>query len=170
MRQDIDRIKTEFLPQRRDFLYNRRTVGNGGPIPNAQPDIAALPHSQRNIKFGTIEYAPASGNQDQEYIQIINQNSFAVDISRWRLEGGVRFTFTPGTVIPAGGILYVSPDVVAFLKQYETTLEINNKFLAHMRDTGGKPPQGAMWFLKTYENLWTQWVSADVAAKVKAAM
>lgn len=63
-----------------------------------------------------------------------------------------------------------APDVVEFLKNYETTLDINNKFLAYMRDTGGKPPEGAMWFLKNYENLWTQWVSPEVAAKVKAAM
>jgi glycine betaine/proline transport system substrate-binding protein len=27
-----------------------------------------------------------------------------------------------------------APEVVRFLKQYETTLEINNKFLAYMRD------------------------------------
>ena len=63
-----------------------------------------------------------------------------------------------------------APDVVAFLKNYETTLDINNKFLAYMRDTKGKPKDGAMWFLKEYESLWTQWVSPSVAAKVKAAM
>jgi glycine betaine/proline transport system substrate-binding protein len=63
-----------------------------------------------------------------------------------------------------------APDVVAFLKKYETTLDINNKFLAQMRDTDGKADDGAMWFLKNYESLWTQWVAPDVAAKVKAAM
>ena len=35
-------------------------------------------------------------------------------MSGWRLEGGVDFTFEPGTVIPANGSLYVSPNVVAF--------------------------------------------------------
>jgi glycine betaine/proline transport system substrate-binding protein len=60
--------------------------------------------------------------------------------------------------------------VVAFLKKYETTLDINNKFLAYMRDTKGKPMDGAMWFLKNYESLWTQWVSSETVAKVKAAM
>ena len=38
----------------------------------------------------------------------------AVDISGWKLSGGVSFTFEGGTVIPAGGTLYVSPNVVAF--------------------------------------------------------
>lgn len=63
-----------------------------------------------------------------------------------------------------------APDVVAFLKKYETTLDFNNKFLAFMRDNNGKPDDGAMWVLKTQENLWTQWVTPDVAAKVKAAI
>jgi len=63
-----------------------------------------------------------------------------------------------------------APDVVDFLTKYETTLDLNNKFLAQMRDTDGKPQDGAIWFLKTYEDLWSQWVPADVVAKVKAAM
>jgi glycine betaine/proline transport system substrate-binding protein len=63
-----------------------------------------------------------------------------------------------------------APDVVEFLKNYETTLEINNKFLAYMQDSKSKPQGAALWFLKNYESLWTQWVPADVAAKVKAAM
>ena len=63
-----------------------------------------------------------------------------------------------------------APDVVEFLKNYETTLDLNNKILAYMQDTGGKPKDGAKWFLKTYESLWTGWVPADVASKVKAAM
>ena len=63
-----------------------------------------------------------------------------------------------------------APDVVKFLEKYETTLDINNQFLAYMRDTDGKADEGAMWFLKTYESLWTTWVPVDVVKKVKAAM
>ena len=62
------------------------------------------------------------------------------------------------------------PAVVEFLTKYNTTLDINNKFLAYMQDSKGKPQDGAIWFLKNYESLWTQWVPADVAAKVKAAL
>ena len=63
-----------------------------------------------------------------------------------------------------------APDVVAFLKNYETTLDINNKFLAYMQDNKATTDQAAAWFLKNYEDLWTGWVPADVAAKVKAAL
>ncbi|PYK58711.1 MAG: hypothetical protein DME21_15110, partial [Verrucomicrobia bacterium] len=52
--------------------------------------------------------------QAQEYIQLSNPNGFAVDISGWNVGGGVSFTFRPGTVVPAGGSLYLSPNVNAF--------------------------------------------------------
>ena len=63
-----------------------------------------------------------------------------------------------------------APEVVAFLKNYETTLDINNKFLAYMQDSKAKTDEAAVWFLQNYEDLWTGWVSAEVAAKVKAAI
>ena len=43
MRGDVDRIKTQYFPARRDFLFNRQTVTGGGEIPLSQTDIAALP-------------------------------------------------------------------------------------------------------------------------------
>jgi glycine betaine/proline transport system substrate-binding protein len=63
-----------------------------------------------------------------------------------------------------------APDVVEFLKNYETTLDITNKILAYMQDNKATAEGAAIWFLKQYESLWTQWVSADVAAQVKAAI
>ncbi|NIO03672.1 MAG: ABC transporter substrate-binding protein [Proteobacteria bacterium] len=63
-----------------------------------------------------------------------------------------------------------APDVVEFLKKYETSQAIHNKILAYMQDTGGKAEDGAIWFFKNYESLWTTWVSSEAAAKVKAAL
>ncbi|GIT38611.1 MAG: hypothetical protein Ct9H300mP7_5320 [Verrucomicrobiota bacterium] len=48
------------------------------------------------VNFGSIEYPPASGNQDEEFIEIVNANNYAVDLSGWRVEGGIVFTFPPG--------------------------------------------------------------------------
>jgi glycine betaine/proline transport system substrate-binding protein len=63
-----------------------------------------------------------------------------------------------------------APEVVAFLKNYETTLDINNKFLAYMQDNKATTDQAAAWFLKNYEDLWTGWVPADMVTKVKAVL
>lgn len=66
------------------------------------------------LRFGTLEASPASGNQREEFIQLVNPHSVAVDISDWRLAGGVEHTFLGGTVLPPNGTLYVTPDAAAF--------------------------------------------------------
>jgi len=63
-----------------------------------------------------------------------------------------------------------APEVIEFLKKYETTTALNNEILAHMQDTRGMPEDGALWFLKNKKELWTGWVPADVAGKVEAAL
>lgn len=73
-----------------------------------------VPPTQPTLDIGTLENSPESGNQDEEFIEIRNPYSIAIDVSNWRLTNAVEFTFQPGTVIPANGSLYVSPDVNAF--------------------------------------------------------
>ncbi|MFT5123320.1 MAG: hypothetical protein ACI97B_001953 [Verrucomicrobiales bacterium] len=94
MRPSIDRLKTEFLEPRRKFLYVTNSINNGGVIPDAQ--AAFCP-----VSIAELDYLPASGNQDEEYIRITHTNTFAVDISYWMLTGAVDHVFTPGTVLPA---------------------------------------------------------------------
>ncbi|MBN2627898.1 MAG: hypothetical protein JXA95_14620 [Spirochaetales bacterium] len=67
-------------------------------------------------------------------------------------------------------MLEKAPDVVEILKKYSTTVDDNNEFLAKMEDNDWDTAQAAEWFLKNKEDVWTQWVSADVAEKVKAAL
>ena len=45
-----------------------------------------------------------------------------------------------------------------------------NEFLAKMDDESWTTQQTAEWFLKNKEDVWTKWVSSEVAAKVKAAL
>ena len=67
-------------------------------------------------------------------------------------------------------MLKKAPEVVEFLKKYETTQDMANKFLAYMKDKEADTQQAAEWFLKEYEDVWTGWVSSDIAAKVKKAL
>ena len=53
-------------------------------------------------------------NQDEEFLCLTNQNGYAVDVSGWKMEGGITHRLRAGTVIPAGGSLYLSPNVAAF--------------------------------------------------------
>jgi hypothetical protein len=99
-------LRNQFVPGRRAFLYSQ-TETSGGPIPSAQ-------ESGIELSFGAIETSPASGDQNEEYIELRNPHGFAVDLSGWSLQGSVAMTLHPGTVVPAGKSLYLTPDVVAF--------------------------------------------------------
>ncbi len=106
MTQAIAQLK-DYLPLRRNFLFNNQIVGGGGEIPLTQPTNAV-------ITITNIEYSPASSNQAQEFVELRNTNSYAVDISGWRISGAIDHTFAPGTVMAANSSLFVTPDVKAF--------------------------------------------------------
>ncbi|HXJ55586.1 MAG TPA: lamin tail domain-containing protein [Verrucomicrobiae bacterium] len=107
MAQAVSIIKTQYFGPRRSWIFNTLAYANGGPYVGPQPTNAPL-------LIGNIEYNPSSGNQGQEYIQLINPNDFAMDVSGWIVSGGIQHTFKPGTVIASNGTLYLSPDVKAF--------------------------------------------------------
>jgi hypothetical protein len=82
-------------------------LGTGISIPPAQPANAAL-------TFGTIDYLPVSGNQEEEFVQLLNSNTFAVDISGWELRRGIEHKFEPGTVVLPNDAIYAAGKTTAF--------------------------------------------------------
>jgi len=107
----FDAIKNQYLPKKRTHFYIDHSENT------AYPGCARIPAPQQAhpmINFGAVEYNPASGNQDQEYIELRNPNAYAVDISGWHLDDGVDYAFEPGMVIPANSSIYVSPSPLAF--------------------------------------------------------
>ena len=103
---ELARLKNFYIPGRREFMYLPATLSANG-IPNTQPTNVF-------ITFGGIDYNPASTNQAQEYIELINTNAFPVDLSGWKIRGAVDFTFASGTVVFTTNRVYVTPDVKAF--------------------------------------------------------
>ena len=95
------------LPNRRTALFNTYGPAGSGLIPDPQPTDAI-------IDFGQIESNPASGNQDEEFVELTNPNNYAVDMSGWTISGGIEMILPPGTVVPGNGKLYLSPNVRDF--------------------------------------------------------
>ncbi len=116
-----DILINDYLTPRREHLYNTHHIDNVGDYDISGSFSAGLPDGQPAVCNVTIdpvvEFSPATGNQDQEYIRIVNNESHAVDVSGWMITGGVEHTFKPGTVLLAGGDMYVSPDVRSFLNR-----------------------------------------------------
>jgi hypothetical protein len=59
--------------------------------------------------FNEIMYDP-EGDPDQslEYIELFNQLAVDIDLSEWRIEGGVDYTFPDGTTIPGRGYVVIA--------------------------------------------------------------
>lgn len=61
-------------------------------------------------------------------------------------------------------------DVVEFLKQYETSSELTEAALDYMEETDADAEDAAEWWMEEYEDIWTAWVSEEVAEKVKESL
>lgn len=96
-----DRLTLEWLPLRRVELYE-----NTPDLPDAAKPLSIL--------IGTLDFDPISDDQDQEFIELINQSQSAADVSGWRVDNAIRFTLPPGTVIPAGESVFLTPNKAAF--------------------------------------------------------
>ena len=56
-----------------------------------------------------IDYEPI----DDEWIELHNRSDVPVDLTGWKIDGGIQFAFQDGTLIPEGGFLIVSNDAKA---------------------------------------------------------
>ena len=63
-----------------------------------------------------------------------------------------------------------APDVTAMFEKWRMDTATLDAVLAYMHDTEANAAETAVWFLKNSEELWTPFVPADVAAKIKAAV
>ena len=88
----------------------------------------------------------------------------------WNTDYSCGFPVAPVEILINAEFAEREPVVVDFLRQYETTSELVNAMLAYLKTNEVEHKQAAIWFLQEYESLWTEWVSEDVASKVKAAL
>ena len=114
----VSQLLSNFFIARRYHFYGKHSITNTAlPVGIGKAQNAGIPLAQpvdAIVGISDIEFNPASGNQDQEYVCLTNPMPYAVDISGWKLSGGLDFTFRLGTVMPSNSVLYVSPNVVAF--------------------------------------------------------
>jgi hypothetical protein len=114
----IGDLLNQFVGPRRRHWYVTHSITNtsrplgitsahNAGIPLAQPTNAAL-------ALAALDFNPASGNQAEEFIALRNDSPLALDLSGWRLDGAIDFTFRPGTVVPSNGVIHLSPDVRQF--------------------------------------------------------
>ena len=73
------------------------TLGN----PNARPLLS-------DVVINEVQYHPVTEDDDEEFVEIHNRGTSAVNLTGWRLRGGISFNFPTGTSLAAGGYAVVA--------------------------------------------------------------
>ncbi len=76
------------------------------------------------VVFNEIMYNPDGPDAGLEWIELHNQMSINMDISRWSLRGGVDFEFEEGTIVPGRGYVVIAaqPDELESATGYSTAI------------------------------------------------
>ncbi|MBI2948881.1 MAG: lamin tail domain-containing protein [Verrucomicrobia bacterium] len=79
----------------------------------------------RDIVINEIMYAPISGRAEDEYVELYNKGTRAVDLGGWKFVSGIDFTFPPGTSLPADGYLVVAKNAANLRINYPNLSALN---------------------------------------------
>jgi hypothetical protein len=82
------------------------------------PGAANSPWPVHDIVINEIMYHPVSENSDDEYVELYNQGTNALDVSLWRLDGAVECLLPTNMAIPGGGYLVVAKNFTNLLAKY----------------------------------------------------
>ena len=116
-----------YPPQSADVSYGLSEDGQRAgyfrtPTPGARnADPEADP--ARQIIITEIMYHPPSEDSAEEFVELYNAGSQPVDLSGWRITGGIEFSFDDFT-IPAGGYAVVAADATKFTAIYGDAMMI----------------------------------------------
>lgn len=109
-----------FGPQANGISFGRYPDGAPGFQDLSQP-TAGQPNAvplTRDIVINEIMYHPISENGDDEYVELFNKGTGAVNVGGWRFTDGISFRFPSNTVLAAGGYLVVAKNRTNLLARY----------------------------------------------------
>ncbi|MBK7999119.1 MAG: lamin tail domain-containing protein [Verrucomicrobia bacterium] len=93
-----------------------------------------LPHwatlRAQPIVINEIMYHPASENPLDEWIELYNPTATNVNLSGWRISGGIAFNFATNTVVGAGQYLVVAANATVFDEKYVTVGNVVGHWLS----------------------------------------
>lgn len=92
------------------------------------------------------------------------------DEAVWDENKGTEFAPSDVVVAVHTDLATQAEDVVGFLKNYETSNELTEHMLDYMEETDADADETAKWWMTENEDIWSSWVSDDVAEKVKASL
>ena len=108
-RRVIDVLK--FGAQENGVAFGRSPDGSEAWRRLAQPTlgVANAPRRAEEVVIHEIFYNPPAGDAD-EFVELANRGAQAVDLTGWRMRGGIAFDFPAGARIAPGEFLVVAKD------------------------------------------------------------
>ncbi|MTI86210.1 MAG: ABC transporter substrate-binding protein [Firmicutes bacterium] len=89
---------------------------------------------------------------------------------KWNNGYACEWPGTDVTIVVNSSVHEKAPEVVDFLENYKTSSKLTAEALAFMQDNDAGTEDAAKWFLQEREDVWTSWVSEEVAQKVKESL
>ncbi|MDB4265154.1 lamin tail domain-containing protein [bacterium] len=92
--------------------------------------------------------------REEEWLELYNRSASPVDLSGWKIDGGIEFDFPFGTMLPAGGYLVIAEDETALSAKYPGITIIgdysgrlgNGGDLIVLEDGNGNPADEVQYF------------------------
>lgn len=82
------------------------------------PGTPNAPIRPSDVVINEIMYAPISLNEDDQYVELYNRSSTAVDLSGWQFTSAVSFAFPSNTVLQPDGYLVIARNISRMLTNY----------------------------------------------------
>lgn len=99
-------------------FYSQENGVSSGRYPDGDPQIRRLSNPtpgasnstwrQEEIVINEIMYAPISGDDQDQYLELYNRSAQPVNLGGWKLSEGISFTFPANATVPAHGYLVVA--------------------------------------------------------------
>ncbi|MBI5387486.1 MAG: lamin tail domain-containing protein [Verrucomicrobia bacterium] len=87
-----------------------------------------------NVVINEIMFHPSSEQTDEEYVELFNRGAAPVDLTGWRLNRGVNFTF-PSVMLPGGDFLVVAANTNAFAAKYPGVAHVVGNWRGTLRNS-----------------------------------
>lgn len=137
-----DAFSPRYTEQQPDVSYGsvgvdaaRRFGFFATPTPGSANIQSPSPVAVRPVVISEIMYHPSTDDDRQEFVELTNTGSTAVDLTGWKFTDGVDFTF-PTLTIPAGGQVVVAADLTQFRQVYGSNLPAVGSWVGQLSDRG----------------------------------
>lgn len=89
-----------------------------------------------DVVINEIMYRSGSGNSFDEFIELYNSSNQPVDLSNWRINKGVSFTFPATTILNANAYIVVAANLSTFSTKYPAVTNVIGPWTGKLSNSG----------------------------------